>query len=296
VNGILNLNKTSGMTSFDAVARVKSLLHEKKVGHGGTLDPFATGVLPTFLGQATRLMEYMAELPKTYRVVVELGAVTTTYDAEGEVVRRGDASGVNSEKIEMALGAFRGDIMQAPPIFSALKQRGTPVYKLARMGKAPEMETRPVHVYRLELLEFNSPQITLEIECAKGTYIRSLAYDIGETLGCGAYLKGLVRTSYGPFNITDALTLDEVEAPAPANARQELIQPMETILSQWPIVTLSAEQALAVVQGKVQVLNVQGERLQARDKNGRFLAVLYRENETGLWQPHKVFPARDGDA
>jgi tRNA pseudouridine55 synthase len=289
VNGILNLDKPAGVTSFDVVARVKHLLREMRVGHGGTLDPLATGVLPIFLGQATRLMEYMAELSKTYRAVVELGAVTATYDAEGEVIRRCDASDKTFAQVEAALALFRGDIMQAPPAFSALKQHGMPLYRLARQGVTPVVEKRPVHIYRLEMLDFNSPRVSLEIECSKGTYIRSLAYDLGEALGCGAYLKSLTRTAYGPFNITDAITLERLGAAASEGVWSELVRQMDTLLTDWTAVTLTKEQALGVVQGKVQALETEGERLRAYDTEGGFLAILKRDAETKLWQPHKVF-------
>jgi tRNA pseudouridine55 synthase len=289
VNGILNLNKPAGVTSFNVVASVKSLLREKKVGHGGTLDPLATGVLPIFLGHATRLMEYMAESPKTYHALVELGVVTATYDDEGEVTQRRNASGITAAQVLAALAPFRGDIMQTPPVFSALKQKGTPLYRLARQGQALVVQKRPVHVYRLELMDYCSPFASLELECSKGTYVRSLAYDLGEALGCGAYLKSLSRTAYGPFNITQAITLQELSTAASDGRWTELVQPMDVILSSWPVVHLTAEQTIAVVQGKGQFFEVEGERVRAYDAEGRFLAVLTLGCETNLWQPHKVF-------
>ncbi len=295
MDGILSLNKPAGLSSFATVARVRRLTRAPKAGHGGTLDPLATGVLPVFLGQATRLMEYMAELPKAYRAVVELGTVTETYDAEGKVLRQGDASGVMRAQVEAALASFRGDIMQVPPAYSALKQQGRPLYRLARQGAAPALEKRPVSIYRLELLDFVPPLLTLATEVSRGTYIRSLAYDLGEVLGCGAYLKALTRTAYGPFNITEAVTLEQLERAVTDGSWTGLVQPLDVILSAWPAVKLDAAQALAVVQGKALPFDITGTRARAYDPAGRFLAILCLDAATKLWKPHKVFLPKSAD-
>ena len=185
MDGILNIRKPSGPTSFSVVARIRKLVDESKAGHGGTLDPLASGVLPVFLGQATRLTEYLMEYPKTYRAEIELGVDTDSYDAEGTVTKTSDASGINLQDVTDALQRFRGEIRQTPPMFSALKYEGQPLYKLARQGQSVEISSRPASIYRLDIVSFKLPFVTLDVECSKGTYIRSLAHDLGVALGCG---------------------------------------------------------------------------------------------------------------
>src|SRR3989304_4232722 len=169
MNGILNINKPPGMTSFAVVARVKRLWHEQRVGHAGTLDPLASGVLPVCLGQATRVIEYLMESRKTYRAEVELGVTTDTGDAAGRVIERRDASGVSRDMLQSALGGFRGQIEQTPPMFSALKYQGTPLYKLARAGISVERRSRIAEVYELELVAWDPPAATIEVTCSRGT-------------------------------------------------------------------------------------------------------------------------------
>ena len=291
MDAILNIHKPSGPTSFAVVARVKRLTGERRVGHGGTLDPLASGVLPVFLGRATRLAEYLMEYPKTYHATVELGAATDTYDAEGSVTSRSDISNITLKDVETALEKFRGEIRQRPPVYSALKQGGQPLHRLARRGQNVEVESRPVTVYRLEILAFELPRLTLEVECSKGTYIRSLAHDLGAALGCGGHLAGLVRTAYGPFDITDAVTLEQLESGIQNGAWRGLIKPMDCVLSRWEKITLDAEQAQAVLGGKGITLNqaVETRRLRAYDTNGVFLALLQYEPDEARWRPYRVF-------
>ena len=291
MDGILNINKPSGTTSFSAVARVRRLVNEPKAGHGGTLDPLANGVLPVFLGQATRLAEYLMEYPKTYRANVELGVVTDSYDAEGTVTNRGDVSGITQDAVAEALGRFRGEILQKPPVFSALKRQGQPLYKLARQGQIVEIDSRPASIYRLELIVFEPPYLTLDVECSKGTYIRSLAHDMGAALGCGAHLKGLIRTAYGPFDIKDSITLEYLEECILRGTWNELVQPMDTVLSLWGKALLSDEQVELVRHGAGLELEV-GEgvaRLRAYDKSSNFVALLRFDAVSCLWNPQKVF-------
>jgi tRNA pseudouridine55 synthase len=293
VDGILNLNKPAGPTSFTAVSKVKHLLHERQVGHGGTLDPLASGVLPLFLGQSTRVAEYLLEYPKTYRAEVVLGITTDTYDAEGNITCRADATGIQREILEKELSAFRGVISQTPPIYSAIKHKGQPLHKLARRGDCITVESRQVNIYRLDLLDFQTPVVTLEIECSKGTYIRSLAYDLGQRLGCGAYLKNLIRTTYGPFDINKSITLPELEAAVENNAWQHLLHPADSVLSHWLAVTLTPEQIEAVKHGSAILLEDQsgGTRLRAYDGTGQLITLLGYDMGSGRWQPHKVFKA-----
>jgi tRNA pseudouridine55 synthase len=291
MDGILNIRKPSGPTSFSVVARIKRITNEPKVGHGGTLDPLASGVLPVFLGQATRLAEHLMEYPKTYRAEIELGVATDSYDAEGKVTCRGDFSGITLGGVEEVLRRFRGEILQTPPVYSALKHEGQPLYKLARQGTPVEPESRPTTVYCLELVAFNSPLLVLDVECSKGTYIRSLAHDMGVALGCGAHLKGLIRTAYGPFGIKDSIALEYLEECILRGTWSELVQPMDTVLSLWGKTLLSDEQVELVRHGAGLELEV-GEgvaRLRAYDKSSNFVALLRFDAVSYLWNPQKVF-------
>ncbi len=231
INGFLVLNKPVGSTSMDAVRRVKRLTGMKKrVGHGGTLDPLATGILPICFGQATRLMEHLINETKGYRMDVRLGVSTDTYDAEGQVVQEQDPSHITREQVEEALDAFRGTILQKPPMHSALKKDGKRLYELARQGVEVDREARQVEVYSLDLLDFNLPLITLESECGRGVYMRSLAYDLGEMLGCGAHTAGLVRLRTGGFRIEDSVTLDQFAQAVEENRWKEMILPLDALL------------------------------------------------------------------
>ena len=233
VNGFLVLDKPVGSTSMDAVRRVKRLTGMKKrVGHGGTLDPLASGILPICFGQATRLMEHLINETKGYRMDVRLGVSTDTYDAEGRVVEERDPSDITREQVEQALEAFRGTIFQKPPMHSALKRGGKRLYELARQGVEVEREARQVEVYSLDLLDFNLPIITLESECGRGVYMRSLAHDLGEMLGCGAHTAGLVRLRTGGFRIEDAVTLDQFAQAAEEKRWKEMILPLDSLAAQ----------------------------------------------------------------
>jgi tRNA pseudouridine55 synthase len=248
-------------------------------------------VLPVFLGQATRLAEYLMEYPKTYCAEIELGVATDSFDSEGTITRRDDVSAVTLDIVRSSLEQFRGDIQQTPPVYSALKQHGQPIYKLAREGQDVTVESRATSVYRLELVAFNPPNLTIDVECSKGTYIRALAHDIGATLGCGAYLKGLIRTAYGPFDIKDSIAPEYLEDMVGKGSWYKLVQPMDVVLSLWGKTVLSDEQVELVQHGTGLVLEVRAEtaRLRAYDEAGRFTALLKFDVESRLWRPQKVF-------
>ena len=198
VNGFINLYKPSGITSMEALRQVKRITGQrKKVGHGGTMDPLATGVLPVCLGQATRLMDHVVGSKKIYLMEIKFGVTTTTYDGEGEVVMNRDPGGLTRELVEDALQPFLGTIEQAPPMYSAIKVGGQRLYKLARAGIEVEVATRPVEIHGIRIVQFELPNLTLEVECGKGAYMRSLAHDLGEALGCGAHVSALERLSCG---------------------------------------------------------------------------------------------------
>lgn len=210
MNGVINIYKNTGETSFDVVARVRKIAKIKKVGHTGTLDPAASGVLPICIGRATKIIDYIMENKKVYRVSLKLGTVTDSYDLEGTVVKEADASHIKSEDAINVVNSFLGDIMQVPPMFSALKKDGVRLYELARKGIEIEREARPVTIHSLENIKVDLPNITMDVCCSKGTYIRSLCFDIGEKLGVGAVMTSLERIQNGPFLSENAVNIDDL--------------------------------------------------------------------------------------
>jgi tRNA pseudouridine55 synthase len=290
MDGILNLNKPTGSTSFAMVAMVRRLSKQRRVGHAGTLDPIAGGVLPVCLGRATRVVEFLLEESKVYRAQIELGKSTDSHDASGNITAEADCSAVSRHQLEQALDSFRGDIRQTPPMYSALKHNGQRLYRLAREGVTVERGSRPAHIYRLELVDFQPPLATLEIECSRGTYIRSLAHDLGQTLGCGAHIKELVRTKYGPFSIEDAISPAELEQ-ADDKDWQGWLHPVDYVLKHWASVMVDEEQEQLIKHGS-SITFAQGipeKRCRAYSQDGSFLAVLYYDEASGRWQPQKVF-------
>ncbi|MCX6003329.1 MAG: tRNA pseudouridine(55) synthase TruB [Chloroflexi bacterium] len=295
MNGILNINKPMGKTSFGIVSMVKRLTGEKRVGHAGTLDPMATGVLPVCLGQATRLVEYLMDTTKTYRAEIELGVVTDTYDSEGKVIQRGDASVITKEQLETVLNSFRGVITQTPPMYSAVKYRGKPLYELARAGIKVERKSRTALIQSLELKDWQLPVATIEVVCGKGTYIRSLAYDLGQVLGCGANLKSLVRLRCGIFDITNAVSLEHLEEACKDGYWESLLYPMDSILANLGAVIVGEEKAQAIRNGSLVIIGEDmlsetvGEHCRAYTWDGKLLSILRFNAEKRQWQPEKVF-------
>jgi tRNA pseudouridine55 synthase len=308
LHGFLNIDKPAGMTSHDVVAHIRRAARQKRVGHAGTLDPAATGVLVVALGNATRLIEYVQDATsKRYLATVFLGVTTTTDDAEGEVLTTAAVPPLDRAAIEQALEPFRGEILQVPPMYSALHHQGRRLHELAREGIVVERAARPVTIERLELLDWDSPLLTLDIMCSKGTYVRSLAHDLGDSLGCGAHLRSLRRTAVGTFEIKDAVPLDTVMGwqgdgvrvgqidgnaitPSlhhPVTLAQALLPP-EIAVADWPAVILGADEARQVRNGLVIALSgTDAERARAHGPEGELLALLLRTGD--LWRPVKVF-------
>lgn len=246
VNGLLLIDKPAGLTSHDVVRRVRHLFRTRRVGHAGTLDPLATGVLPVALGSATKLLQFLLTSDKSYRATLQLGVTTDTLDAEGTVTGEFPVPPLSREDIEAALQPFRGEIEQLPPMFSALKQNGVPLYRLARQGREVPRTPRRVTIRRLALCDREETRIRIEVDCTKGTYIRSLAADIGEQLGCGAHILHLQRRRCGVYHIDECLTLDELSAlERPA---EYLLSPAEA-LRDYPAVELRADAAEALRHG-----------------------------------------------
>ena len=296
-SGILNVNKPRGMTSFAVVSLVRRLTGIRKVGHAGTLDPIADGVLPICLGSATRIVDYIVGQPKLYRAAVRLGVATDSYDSEGEVVATGDPSGVSRDDVEQALAGFVGEIQQMPPMYSALKYQGQPLYRYARAGKTVPRQVRTVRIYRLELLRFDSPVVEIELEVGKGAYVRSIAHDMGEQLGCHAHMEQLTRVRGGPFTLESAVELGELEAAVEHGDWEALLLPADRVLESWHAALLGEPHSRDVKQGQLLVLTpVRSKRIdldtpcRAYSEDGEFLAIL-RYRGANRWHPEKVFSA-----
>ena len=252
VHGIVLLDKPAGITSNTALQKVKRLFNANKAGHTGALDPIATGVLPICLGEATKVSGYLLDSDKGYRVLIKLGVKTSSGDIEGDVIEERPVPQIDEQKLEAVLAQFRGDIEQIPPMHSALKKDGQPLYKLARKGIEVERKARPVTIYELTLLEFGADTLSLDVRCSKGTYIRTLAEDIGEVLGCGAHVLELRRTLAGSYDLTQARTLEDLEALKEENfaALDDVLLPMDSALADWPQISLSSDLAYYIKRGQ----------------------------------------------
>ena len=244
MDGILCIDKPEEMTSFLCVAILRRLLGVKKIGHAGTLDPNATGVLPLLVGRATKTLDRLPVQDKSYTATLQFGATSDTLDIWGEVTETGKPYPTLAE-IEAALPAFRGEILQPPPMTSALKKDGVRLYELARQGIEIEREARPITIYELDLLDYNEKegQLTLHCACSKGTYIRTLCDDLGRMLGCGAVMTALRRTAAAGYTLADCITLDQAKAMAEEGTLTQRLLPMETALAAYPAITVSAPQA-----------------------------------------------------
>ena len=293
IDGILNVNKPEGKTSFNIVAWLKRLTGEKHVGHAGTLDPIATGVLPICFGQATRVARFLTESSKTYLAQIELGITTDTFDRQGKIIERGDTSGITVTQIEKALTAFQGVIKQVPPVYSALKHQGRRYYELARAGIPIKPKPRQVEIVNLELISCQLPLITINVECSKGTYIRSLAHDIGQCLRCGAHLKNLTRLRCGLFHIEDALYLPQIEEAFQKGTWEEFLFPLDSPLSNWKTIIVDKRNELAIRNGcslSLEETFLPPEKnCRAYNLDGYLIAVLNFIPEKNLWHPERVF-------
>jgi tRNA pseudouridine55 synthase len=249
VHGVLNINKPAGMTSHDVVDAVRKILGIRKVGHTGTLDPQATGVLPLCVGRATRIAQYLTQADKEYVLTLRLGVTTDTLDAAGKETGRVAEVRVLREELEAVLPRFVGAIQQVPPIFSAKKYRGERLYRLARRGEQVERQPVPVRVHALELLEFAPPFVRLRVVCSKGTYARSLCDDIGRALGCGGHLYALVRTRSGRFGMDGVLTLGELEDWVRQGRLSEVLMPIGEALAHLPAVRVAPEAGHLILHG-----------------------------------------------
>jgi tRNA pseudouridine55 synthase len=231
IEGILLVDKPGDHTSHDVVARLRGKLKMRRIGHAGTLDPMATGLLIVLIGKATRVSQYLVSLDKEYEGTIELGKVTDTQDADGEVMETRPVPALSEAQVKAAIQSFHGDQYQTPPMYSAIKVDGVPLYKSARKGEDVEREPRFIRVISWELTRFALPRFDFRLKCTKGTYVRTLAHDIGQKLGCGAHLAALRRTATDKFNISQALTIEQIEAMTLPEIEKRLIAPRDAVPS-----------------------------------------------------------------
>jgi len=295
ITGLLNINKPIGITSMDVVREIKKSTGIKKVGHGGTLDPMASGVIPIAIGTSTRLLEYILNSDKSYIATIELGRRTDTYDSEGKTVEKSDPQGISIDEIINVLSKFNGEMTQIPPMHSALKVQGKRLYELARSGTVIERPPRNVTIYEVSLEEFNSPNIVVGIRCSKGFYVRTFADDIGHLLGCGAFLSSLKRVSSGPFNIEDSMTLDQTISMISDGNLQKLIMDPGSCINGAQRIQLNEETETMVKHGRaIGYINesspiTDSSLAVAYDNQSRFVAVLRFNEKLQEWHPEKVF-------
>lgn len=250
MNGIINVLKPPGMSSHDVVSYIRKALNMKKVGHTGTLDPEAAGVLPVCIGKATKAVQYLTNKQKSYRANIKFGIVTDTYDSYGQVIKGVESTVIDRNVLENALGSFTGTISQKPPMFSAIKVKGKKLYQYALEGKEVKIQERPVNIYKLRLIEMLSDnEAIIDILCSKGTYIRSLCYDIGEAMGCGAHMSQLIRLGSSPFAIEDSHTLEEIKAAVSENRISDILTSVEILFKDYKSITVKSSAMNSILNG-----------------------------------------------
>ena len=294
MDGVIVIRKEKGFTSHDVVAKLRGILHMKKIGHTGTLDPDAEGVLPVALGKATRLVDMITDKEKTYEAVMRLGVVTDTQDMSGTVLSQTTELSVTEEELCTVVSSFVGDYMQVPPMYSALKVNGKKLYELAREGKTVGRKPRPVHFYEIEILDISFPLVHFRVTCSKGTYIRTLCHDIGEKLGCGAAMESLLRTKVGRFTLDDAITLAQTEEAVQEGTIESKILGIEEILAEYPRVCCTKEGDRLLANGNplVQALVDAQEKkgwIRMCSSEGSFSGVYQWDEKRNRYFPVKMF-------
>ncbi|HPC05788.1 MAG TPA: tRNA pseudouridine(55) synthase TruB [Anaerolineaceae bacterium] len=289
ISGVLVVDKPVGLTSHDVVQIIRNGTNIRRAGHTGTLDPRPSGVLVVLLGPAVRLSEYVSASDKRYQAVLRLGTRTDTYDAEGTVLESSPVN-ITEEQFKESLAKFVGEIEQVPPPYSAIKVQGRRSYDLARSGEEVELAPRKINVYNLELLEWATPEAVIDVYCSSGTYVRSLAHDVGEDLGCGAHLIGLRRTKSGRFSLRDAVPLSKLrDAFDKGNWYQYLI-PAAEALSEWPAVELTSQEVDAIRHGnRIPADASIGNQARGVSEQGELVALMELVAESNEWKPKKVF-------
>jgi tRNA pseudouridine55 synthase len=304
INGVLNIHKEKGYTSHDVVAKLRGIVGQKKIGHTGTLDPDATGVLPVCLGKATKLCDMLTDKSKTYETVMLLGKTTDTQDISGEVLKEEAYEHLTTEEVERAILSFVGEYAQIPPMYSALKVNGKKLYELAREGIEVERKARPITIHSIQIKELDLPRVRMEVYCSKGTYIRTLCNDIGEKLGCGACMEELLRTKVSCFTLANSLTLAEVQKMKEDGRLEEILTSIDSLFLEYPAVTLKEEFQPLVFNGntflpkhlKERVVLEDGLKIRVYDDENRFIAIYRFDKEKYCFKIEKMFFEREDNA
>ena len=294
-DGIINVYKEKGFTSFDVVAKMRGILGQRKVGHTGTLDPAAEGVLPVCAGKGTRLCDMLTDHDKTYRATMLLGVVTDTQDTTGAILEEKDASHLTEEEVREAIMSFVGDYDQIPPMYSALKVDGKKLYELAREGKVIERKARPVTIHEIVIESMNLPEVVMSVSCSKGTYIRTLCNDIGEKLAVGGCMKELLRTKVGRFVLEETLTLSDLQKLKEEGRLEEAVFPLEAVFAELPEIRATEESLDKLMKngnpfrfkgiGSVS----DGDAYRAYSMDGQFIGVYEYSEEKHMFYPRKIF-------
>lgn len=297
MNGIMNVYKEKGFTSHDVVAKLRGILHQKKIGHTGTLDPDATGVLPICLGNATKLCDLLTDKDKTYKAVLKLGVVTDTQDLTGNILNESMVE-CSREEMEQVLYSFLGDYQQIPPMYSALKVNGKKLYELAREGKTIERKPREVKIHAIKILKVNwqEKEVEFEVTCSKGTYIRTLCHDIGEKLGCGGAMKSLVRTRVSRFCLEESLSLTQIEQLAKYGKLEEKIIAVDSFFINNPAVFIKKDADRLIYNGnffrKKDIRTFKegiGDWIRVYDSRDKFVGLYKAEEKEEIYKPVKMF-------
>lgn len=295
ISGVLVVDKPVGMTSHDVVQAIRNGTGLRRAGHTGTLDPRASGVLVILVGPAVRLSEYVSASDKRYQAIIRLGSTTDTFDADGRFTKSDVPVNVDEAEFERVLKTFEGEIEQTPPPYSAVKVQGRKAYEMARQGEEVDLAPRKIQVYHLEVLEWAPPEVVVDVHCSSGTYVRSLANDLGEKLGCGAYLVGLRRTKSGRFSLRDAVPLRKLQEAFHAGNWYQFLIPAAEALGEWPAVELSPDDVEGVRHGhrvKAAPDAKEGSMVRGVSTQGELVALMeLAKGEDGSpeWQPRKVF-------
>lgn len=299
INGVINVYKEKGYTSHDVVAKLRGILHQKKIGHTGTLDPDAEGVLPVCLGRGTKLCDVLADHDKEYETVLLLGTVTDTQDITGTVIRTGQVN-VTEGEVRECIRSFQGEQMQVPPMYSALKVGGKKLYEMAREGIEIERKPRPVHFYNIEVIEMELPRVKIRVHCSKGTYIRTLCHDIGEKLGCGGCMEKLLRTRVERFELLGARKLSQIQEFADRGKIEDIVIPVDQMFDSFSGCKVKQEADRLVHNGNFfpislleneAIIRNTGEQLRIYDSTGEFIGIFTKKGER--MTPVKMFYSKD---
>ena len=292
MDGIINIYKEKGFTSHDVVAKLRGILRQKKIGHTGTLDPDAVGVLPVCLGRATKVCEFLTDQTKTYRAVLHLGVVTDTQDASGKILQENPVT-VTEQEVVQTVPEFEGEQLQIPPMYSALKVGGKKLYELAREGREVERKPREIYIHEIRIEKMELPYITMEVTCSKGTYIRTLCHDLGARLGCGGCMESLERMRVGDFYVEDSLTLSEVENLARENCMEEVLLPVEEVFSEYDRICCPPSLDKRLYNGNpfsFQELEGPAEGIfRLCDSHGTFIGIYQKDEKRRAYFPAKMF-------